>query len=145
MITNCGAPNATASLVFDVTVAPPSPGFLYWALGANGQNPVVAVEVGNGTLIGPPGTLAGVPLVPASQGDLVSIFYYVPGSQISPSSVMIGGQFADIISLGAAPLNSGPSQINVIIPHGLTPGNQPIVLTVNGASSPTGAYIDVGK
>jgi hypothetical protein len=54
---------------------------------------VVAVEVGNGTLVGPPGVLPGVPLVPARPGDLVTIYYAGAGGA-GPSSVTIGGQYA---------------------------------------------------
>jgi len=38
-----------------------------------------------------------------------------------------------------------PSQINIIVPHELTPGNQPIVVTINGVASPAGAFLAVGR
>jgi len=121
-----------------------SPGFLFWAQNANGQNPVVAVEVANGTLIGPPGAIPGLLLVPASQGDLLTVYYMGAGGA-SPSSVTVGGQFADIIDLGSTPTSPGLSQINFVVPHGLTPGKQPIVVTINGTASLPGAYLTVGQ
>src|SRR5262249_3425353 len=139
---NCGTPTAATSLVFDVAVVAQSAGFLFWLQSATGQNPVVAVEVANGALVGPPGALPGVLLVPASQGDLVTVYYAGVG-QASPTSVTVGGQFATLVDLGAT--TPGLSQINFVVPHGLTPGNQPIVVTFGGTASAAGAYLTVGK
>jgi uncharacterized protein (TIGR03437 family) len=142
VISNCGTADATAALVVVATVLPQSPGFLFWSQNASGQNPVIAVEVANGALVGPRGALPGVVFVPASQGDLLTIYYANVGGA-GASSVTVGGQFANLIDLGAVPIG-GLSPITFVVPHGLTPGNQPIVVTINGVASAPGAFLTVG-
>lgn len=142
VISNCGTPNATSALVVVANVLPQSPGFVFWSQNASGQNPVVAVEVANGALVGPRGALPGVVFVPARQGDLVTVYYASAGGA-GASSVTVGGQFADLIDLGAGPIG-GLSQITFVVPHGLTPGNQPLVVIVNGVASAPGAFLTVG-
>jgi uncharacterized protein (TIGR03437 family) len=53
-----------------------------------------------------------------------------------PSSVLIGGLPADILYIGAIPgQTSGLLQLNVRVPAGLAPGNQPVVLAVGSFKS----------
>ncbi len=49
----------------------------------------------------------------------------------------IGGQPATVQFSGLAPNFVGLYQVNVLVPTGLTPGNQPVVLTVGNVSSPS--------
>jgi len=52
--------------------------------------------------------------------------------------VTIGGQQAQVTYQGLAPGFVGMGQINAIIPSGLTPGNQPVFVTINGLPSNAG-------
>jgi uncharacterized protein (TIGR03437 family) len=52
--------------------------------------------------------------------------------------VTIGGKLAQVTYQGAAPGFAGLEQLNVIVPSGLTPGDQPVFLTINGQPSNAG-------
>ena len=52
-------------------------------------------------------------------------------------TVSIGGQAATVIFSGLAPGFVGLYQVNVQVPSGLTPGNQPITISIGGATSPS--------
>ena len=43
------------------------------------------------------------------------------------------------------PTVAGLYQVNFIVPPNLGPGNQPIVLNVNGVSTPPGAFVAIGQ
>jgi len=51
-------------------------------------------------------------------------------------TAMIGGKPATVTFAGAAPGEiTGVIQINIIVPTGLTPGNQTLVITINGVET----------
>jgi uncharacterized protein (TIGR03437 family) len=50
-------------------------------------------------------------------------------------TVTIGGATASIAYTGLAPGYVGLYQINVVVPSGLTSGNQPVIITLNGVQS----------
>jgi adhesin/invasin len=52
--------------------------------------------------------------------------------------VTIGGQLATVTYQGLAPGFAGLAQLNVIVPTGLTPGDQPVFVAVNRVSSNAG-------
>jgi adhesin/invasin len=52
--------------------------------------------------------------------------------------VSIGGQSAKVTYQGLAPGFAGLAQLNVIVPSGLTPGDQPVFVSVNGVPSNAG-------
>jgi adhesin/invasin len=54
------------------------------------------------------------------------------------TQVTIGGTPAQILFKGLAPGWVGVAQVNVVVPNGLTPGDQPVVVTINGSASNTG-------
>jgi adhesin/invasin len=56
----------------------------------------------------------------------------------APVQVNIGGASAQVTYQGLAPGYAGLAQINVIVPSGLTPGDQPVFITVNGVPSNSG-------
>jgi uncharacterized protein (TIGR03437 family) len=61
-----------------------------------------------------------------------------------PVKASIAGADAPVIYAGAAPgLTTGVFQINILIPGGTPPGIVPVVVTVNGASSPQGVTLEV--
>jgi adhesin/invasin len=96
------------------------------------------------------------PAAPIPAGGYVLLFFTGQGP-ISPSladgtaapatplslitgivQVMIGGKPAQVSYAGVAPGFAGLSQINAIIPTGLTPGDQPVFISTNGVSSNAG-------
>jgi uncharacterized protein (TIGR03437 family) len=144
----------------NVPVATASPEFLYWVQNANGQDPVIAVDAVQGDYIGPPGLIAGLTFRPAVAGDILTIYGIgfgktgsgpMPGSipssadSVPPGySVTIGGTAVSASYVGVTPTIAGLYQVNVTIPEGIAPGNQPIVLNVNGESTAAGAFLAIG-
>ena len=160
VVTNCGAPDQLTSPAVTVPVAAASPEFLYWVQNANGQDPVVAVDALHGDYIGPPGLIPGLTFRAAKAGDILTIYGIgfgqtaagpVPGAlpaaadSVTPGySVTIGGTSASASYAGVTPTDGGLYQVNVTIPAGIAPGNYPIVLHVNGVSTPPGAFLTIG-
>ena len=63
---------------------------------------------------------------------------------VAKVSVTVGGQPVNVLYAGAAPgLVAGVLQVNVQLPAGLAAGNQPVVLTIGGVSSPAGVTVAV--
>jgi adhesin/invasin len=56
----------------------------------------------------------------------------------APAQVTIGGKSAQVTYQGLAPGYAGLAQINAIVPSGLTPGDQPVFVTVGGVASNSG-------
>jgi adhesin/invasin len=65
-----------------------------------------------------------------------------PGTPLSiidgTVQVTIGGQSAQVTYQGLAPGYAGLAQINAVIPSGITPGDQPAFVTINGVPSNAG-------
>lgn len=155
VIRNCGQPNAGTSAPLNVNVAAQAPQFLL----VSGSNEVVAIEP-NGAKIGPTGLIPGVTFVQAKANDIVTAFGVGWGAtspaavvgSIAPNgtadltgshSLTVGTKAATISYAGLAPGFAGLYQINFEVPSGLKAGNQPIVLTVDGAKTPATATIAV--
>lgn len=80
---------------------------------------------------------------PADRGSVMSL--YATGAGVAQAAtVSIGGYSADVLYAGPAPGFQGLTQINVAVPRGfLSPGIQPIILSIAGASSQSGVTIAV--
>jgi uncharacterized protein (TIGR03437 family) len=146
VITNCGLPNELATAPFSVTVAGETPQFFFGA-----GNDIAAVQA-----------VSGVPVAsatPAHAGDILTAYGTGWGTTM-PAAVVgslaaaaaditgnytltVGDQTAVVSYAGLSPTYSGLYQINFTVPAGLTAGEQPIVLTVNGVATPTGAMLAV--
>jgi adhesin/invasin len=65
-----------------------------------------------------------------------------PGTPLSiidgTVQVTIGGQSAQVTYQGLAPGYAGLAQINAVIPSGITPGDQPVFVTIDGVPSNAG-------
>jgi uncharacterized protein (TIGR03437 family) len=160
VIANCGASNQITSPAVNSATAAASPEFLYWVQNTNGQNPVIAVDAIHGDHIGPPGLIPGLTFRLARVGDVLTIYGIgfgptdhgpVPG--LIPSladtvsaggSLSIGGITASPSYVGVTPGSAGLYQVNVTIPAGIVPGNQSMILNVNGSSTPATGFLATG-
>lgn len=156
---NCGALGQIASPPFTVQLAASAPEFLYFKNNSNGQNPLAAVEIATGAYVGPAGLLPGANFIPAKPGDTLELFgvgFGATSVSVAPGTlatgavgtagtpvVTIGGVTANVLYCGLAPGYAGLYQVNVIVPMGVENGNQPIVINVNGGTSPSGPYIAI--
>ncbi len=129
-----------ASLASTFTVTQAAPGIFTY-----GNNRAVAQNYPSGALNGPNS--------PAGAGNVITVYLTgigpvtVPGSDgvatpttmLStaplPYSATVGGQGASITFLGLAPYFVGLAQANINIPTGLSPGDYPLVIAVNGVAS----------
>jgi uncharacterized protein (TIGR03437 family) len=160
VVTGCGTANEVASPAVNVLVAEEAPEFLYFLENSNGQNPIAAIEP-NGAYIGAPGLISGATFAAAHPGDVVTAFgvgwgptspSQTPGAiataaatLTSPYTLTLGGKTVDVTYAGVSPGYAGLYQIDFTAPSGLSPGNQPLVLTVNGAATSSTAYITVSN
>jgi len=154
VVTNCGTGTETTAASVNVPIAASSPEFLYWSVNANGQNPVIALDAVTGAAVGP----GGGGFRPAKAGDILTFFGIGFGKTASGGptpgvvaatadavtgapSLTIGGKPAAASYVGVTPNYGGLYQVNATVPSGLTPGNNSVVLTVNGASTPAGGFL----
>ncbi len=159
VVVNCGTGTELTSPATNVAVAAASPEFLYWVANANGQNPVIALDAVSGANIGAPGLIPGLTFRAARTGDILT-FYGIsfgktssgplPGAIPSAAdtvpgtiSLTIGGKPVTPSYVGVTPGSAGLYQMNATIPAGLTAGNNAVVLTINGVSTPAGGYLTV--
>ena len=143
-----------------VTVAAAAPEFFYSSNSGTGANPIAAIDT-NGGGVGDPARL-GASFGLAYPGEVIQAFAtglgvttpaFDPG-QLPPTGAQVNGLTVSIDGIaldpaavqyaGVAPGNAGLYQLNIALPDGLTPGDHSIAMSVNGASSPSGAYISVG-
>jgi uncharacterized protein (TIGR03437 family) len=158
VITNCGTSNEVASAAVNVPVAAVSPEFLYFLETSTGQNPVAAVEATTNAYVGTPGLIPGATFAPAHAGDVLTA-YGVGWGPTSPAvsigtlaaaaagltssySLTLGGKTAEISYIGLSPDSAGLYQVNFTVPAGLS-GNQPLVLTVDGVTTTSNAFIPI--
>ena len=123
---------------------------------------MAAVSAADGAFIGAPGSIPGANLHPAQIGDVLVVYALGLGATTPPQqdgvaapgianaaqtvNVSIGGvrlSASDILYAGVSPSYIGLYQINLRVPAGVAPGNQPMVLTVGTNQSPTGGYLTV--
>jgi uncharacterized protein (TIGR03437 family) len=146
-----------------VTVQSATPEFFSFAPDpVAGKNPIAAVNPVTHALTGPTGLIPGVTLIPAKPGDYVEAYGtawgatnpalglgVIPGAAFNlaaPYTVMLGGvplPAANILYAGASPCCAGLMQLDFQVPQNTPSGNQSLVITVGGTSSPAGAYIPI--
>jgi uncharacterized protein (TIGR03437 family) len=128
-----------------VTIAPVQPAVFTGDASGRGAGIVVGVKTdgtqfvvdadhpvsqGDGAVIYSAGLGPVDPPVPA--GDATSSL----SNTKNPVTVSIGGQDAKVLFAGLAPGFAGLYQVNVIVPGGVTPGNDvPLVISQSGRSS----------
>ena len=159
VLTNCGTANQKATAPFTIPTAPATPEFLFFVHNANGVNPVAAVQADDNSYIGPAGLISGATFAPAKPGDTITIYAVglgatsppqTPGTVAAASaivsnvSVTVANVPATVLYPGVTPGDAGLYQLNIQVPA-VPAGNQPIAMTVNGVSSPPGAYLAVAQ
>jgi uncharacterized protein (TIGR03437 family) len=141
----------TTSNAMTVPVTTAAPGV--FTLNASGSGP--------GAIVNQDGSINS-PNSPASASSVVSLYVTGEGqtvpagvdgsvttpptlpTPILPVAALIGGQPATILYAGGAPgLVAGVMQVNVRIQAGLSPGQQPVVVSVGGNSSQNGVTVSV--
>jgi uncharacterized protein (TIGR03437 family) len=127
------------SAVLRRPVAPTAPGI--FTLNASGS--------GAAAIVNQAGTING-PGAPAPRGSVVAIYLTgggvtdAAGKIAAETAVTIGGQPAAVAYAGAAPgAVQGLYQINATVPAGAAAGAQPVVVTIGGVTSQSGATIQV--
>ncbi len=160
VVVNCGLGLELTSPTMSVPIAAASPEFLYWVNNTNGQNPVIALDAVSGAYIGAPGLIPGATFRAAKTGDVLTFYGIsfgktasggpIPGgipaaadTVAGPISLKIGGTPVTPSYVGVTPGSAGLYQMNATIPAGLAPGNNTVVLTINGISTSAGGYLFV--
>jgi len=160
VVTGCDSTTPTTSSVINVNVTAVAPEFLYFVQTTNGDNPVAAIEQ-SGAYVGPPGLISGATFAPAKAADVLTAFGVGWGATTSTASIgtlataaatltnsyslTLGGMPVQVSYAGLTPGFAGLYQINFTVPSGLSAGNQPLVLTVDGVQTEAMAYIAVGN
>lgn len=169
VVRDCNTANEVRSEPQLVLIEPVAPAFFNFINNADGVNPIAAIDNATGSLIGPSGlfgaaleTEQGVVTTPAQPGQIVVVFPtgmgptspalangQIPGGAFNATGdvrLTLGGvevPSADVFYAGAAPCCAGLDQITFRVPEGLSAGNHPLVVTVDGAASPEGPFIAV--
>jgi len=145
----------TASAAFTVNLQAVSPGFLRFSDGIH-----IAAEHADYSYLGPASmSVPGYTFTPATPGETVLLFgdgFGLPVSTLTAGSdvqtgalptpwpqVTIGG--ATAVVKYAALISPGLYQINVVVPSTAANGDNQVIATYGGATSPTGAMIPVSR
>jgi uncharacterized protein (TIGR03437 family) len=81
---------------------------------------------------------------PAVRGSIIVLFATGQGTTANNVELKIAGYTADLLYAGPAPGFPGLMQINARVPAGfLPPGDQPVVLLIDGVQSQAGVTIAV--
>jgi uncharacterized protein (TIGR03437 family) len=138
------------SATFMAQAQPLAPAFFVF-----GGGPYVAAIHTNGAYIGPPTLYPGL-TTPAKPGEIIEIYadgFGAANSQVQSGSVLqsgvltptptvtIGGVAATVQFAGLA--GPGEFQFNVVVPGGLSNGDQAITATYNGVSTQSGTLLTV--
>jgi uncharacterized protein (TIGR03437 family) len=159
--TSCGTSNELRSPSQTVPVAETTPEFFYLVHNRDGKNPIAAVKALTGEYVGAPGLLPGK-FVPAVPQDIITAYFtgggitnpaYASGELPSDAAsvsgavaISIGGiqlSSSEILYAGVTPGAAGLYQVNMVVPAGVQPGNQPVILRIGSVASPTG-YLFIG-
>jgi len=160
VIISCGEADEAKSNVVNVVVQSAAPEFFLIRRGTDGRGPIVAMK--GSTRIG--ATSLGSGYVPAKPGDTLTLVCTGLGMTDPPlefgmalsgpaaitgmASLVIGEIVVpaeNITYIGATPRAIGTYQVNVKIPDDVSDGDQTVVLTVNGYSSPPNGYLTIQR
>ena len=161
LIRACGTDSEQRSEPRTVEIVGASPAFFKFAFNEDGQNPIAALNQA-GQVIGGPDLGAG--FVPARPGEIITLYGTgfgpvedafeageIPGraSRVTGDvRVEVDGQTLpaeDVLYVGVAPCCAGLDQTSIRLPGDAPAGDLTVRLTVSGASSPAGAFINVAR
>lgn len=143
------AASAAQSVPVNLSVAATQPGIFTVSQNGLGQGEIFVVQT-DGSLSPTPADLN----TPAHPGDTVAILCSglglvappvplgspappaPPSSTTNTVTVNIGGQSANVISAGLIPGQSVEYEVQVVVPQGLTSGNQVVTISSGGQTSP---------
>jgi uncharacterized protein (TIGR03437 family) len=164
VIRACDTPQENRSDAEMANAAAVSPAFFNFVNNADGVNPIAAIHQNNIDFVGP--NSLPFAATPAAPGEFISLYATglgptadgleageIPGavSQITGAvSVRIGDTTrtwpdGDIFYVGISPPYAGLYVIIVKVPDTAPDGNLPVVVTVDGISSPQGPFIAVAR
>ncbi len=158
VVKNCGTPGEQRTDPQAIAVAVAAPEFFSFQPTSSGNNPVAAVDAVTGEFFGPLNLFGGT-AKPAKPGDYVTVYLtglgattpaVLPGA-VAPGAASVRGVLVlklagqtiaaeNILYAGFSP-GSLIYQINFRVPSGLPANNQPISVSVDGQSTPVGAYL----
>lgn len=137
--------NGTASVSFPVNITPTTPAIFSQTQNGSGQGSILNQDntvnsasnpAARGSVIQIFGTGEGALTPAVATGSVTPTTAPIP-KPIAPVTVTIGGQPATVTYAGEAPsLVSGVLQVNAFVPSNIGTGNQSVVITVGGVSSP---------
>lgn len=161
VITDCDTPQAVASPPVSVQAQTAAPEFFYFTTSGSGGNPIASINAVTGGYVGAPNLLSGATFTPATAGEYLTLFATGFGATnpsfaagvlpsgsapvTAPVSITFGGVTlspSDILYVGLSQF-AGLYQVNIHVPSSVPPGNQPLVITVDGVASPTNAFVTV--
>ncbi|HZT29866.1 MAG TPA: Ig-like domain-containing protein [Bryobacteraceae bacterium] len=159
---NCGLPAEVRSNIEQVPMQSAAPEFFYLKQSTDGRNPIAAANAVTGALIGAAGLIPGAATTPARPGDVLALYFTGGGTTDPPVqageladksatvtgavTVTFGGMplaAGDVLYTGVTPANAGLYQLNIRVPDAVPDGDQPLVLSIGGYSSPGKAYVTV--
>ncbi len=161
VITQCDTEQAQSSIPLTVQIQPAAPEFFYFTHTSNGHNAIAAVNAVTGAYVGATGLISGASFTPAKAGDYLTLYAtgfgatnpsFGPGvlpnaaAQITaPFTISFGGVTLDPsdIQYAGVTQDAGLYQVNIHVPANVPPGDQPLIITIGGAASPSAAYITV--
>jgi uncharacterized protein (TIGR03437 family) len=164
VVTGCGAANEFRSNAENISVQPAAPEFFYFVQNQGGKNPIAAVNLSTGTYVGQAGLIPNVTFAPAKPGDILTLYgtgfgatspSYASGElpgdaaqvtgtvQVTLGSTVLPS--ANVLYAGVTPTNAGLYQLNIRIPDTTPDGDQPLLISINGAASPSGAFLTVKR
>lgn len=141
-------------------VAQFSPGI--FTLSGNGLGGAVVVNVDDGSVAQPAGSVPGIATRPARPGGAI-IVYATGLGPVEPAvadgaasldqlrrttmvpTVLIGGREAQVLFSGLSPQFPGVNQLNVVVPEGLPPGQVALQLRVGNVTTSDRVTIAVGN
>jgi uncharacterized protein (TIGR03437 family) len=154
---NCGSRNGVSGNRAAVAVEAASPEFFAFTVDpVSGKDPIAAVKLPAGSPIGTAApVIAGATVEAYGTGwgsTLPAVApMTIPGAAAQLASgltLTLGGTqvpAANILYAGVSPCCAGLYQVDFTVPSGTPSGNLPLVVTVNGVSSPPNAYLAVGR
>lgn len=164
VVSACGQPAELRSSPVVVASQLAAPEFFYADHSGNGKNYVAAIDAASGAYVGPSGLIQGGNFAPAKPGDIVTAYATglgptnpafavgVPAPAAAAVtqtvSVQLGGvtlAAQDVLYVGVSPTYSGLYQVNLRVPAGAAAGDQALVITIGGISSPANALLTIGK